>query len=208
MLGLKYFQGVYKIMIRNNLAKLMIDRKISATQLFNDTGIARSTISKISNNSTDKISLNTIDKLCNYLEVTPHEFFEIWPYEVSVSCGFLNFDNLQEVKETNVIKFFEEPAFISIELKRGRTQKIFFEYELTIICEYNPNDVFNEMKIKEDEIKLSKNCQDTKLLDEMPIQFKKDLIKDIDSQLISTFELLPFLEISSHLEEKIFYQSN
>ncbi|HFR3365514.1 TPA: XRE family transcriptional regulator, partial [Streptococcus suis] len=28
-------------MLRNNLAKLMIDRGISATQLFNDTGIAR-----------------------------------------------------------------------------------------------------------------------------------------------------------------------
>ena len=28
-------------MFRNNLAKLMIDRGISATQLFNDTGIAR-----------------------------------------------------------------------------------------------------------------------------------------------------------------------
>ena len=49
-------------MLRNNLAKLMIDRGISATQLFNDTGIARSTISKISNNNTDKINLQTIEE--------------------------------------------------------------------------------------------------------------------------------------------------
>ena len=74
-------------MLRNNLAKLMIDRGISATQLFNDTGIARSTISKISNNNTDKINLQTIDKICNYLEVSPSEFFDFWPYDVKVQCG-------------------------------------------------------------------------------------------------------------------------
>ncbi|HEM4762899.1 TPA: helix-turn-helix transcriptional regulator, partial [Streptococcus suis] len=71
-------------MLRNNLAKLMIDRGVTATQLFNDTGIARSTISKISNNNTDKISLQTIDKICNYLEVSPSEFFDFWAYDVKI----------------------------------------------------------------------------------------------------------------------------
>ena len=64
-------------MIKNNLAKLMFDRGITATQLFKDTGIARSTISKITNNNTDKISLKIIDQLCNYLRVTPAEFFDL-----------------------------------------------------------------------------------------------------------------------------------
>ncbi|MGC4375208.1 helix-turn-helix domain-containing protein, partial [Streptococcus suis] len=86
-------------MLRNNLAKLMIDRGVTATQLFNDTGIARSTISKISNNNTDKISLQTIDKICNYLEVSPSEFFDFWAYDVKIQCGFDNFDTLSEVKE-------------------------------------------------------------------------------------------------------------
>ena len=86
-------------MLRNNLAKLMIDRGISATQLFNDTGIARSTISKISNNKTDKFSLQTIDKICNYLEVSPSDFFDFWDYDVQLKTGFTNFDSVQEVKE-------------------------------------------------------------------------------------------------------------
>ena len=86
-------------MLRNNLAKLMIDRGITATQLFNDTGIARSTISKISNNNTDKISLSTIDKICNYLHVTPADFFDFIPFEFDVKVLFEKFDSYEELEE-------------------------------------------------------------------------------------------------------------
>jgi len=93
----------------------MIDRGITATQLFNDTGIARSTISKISNNKTDKINISTVDKLCNYLMVSPADFFDYIPFEISMKAGFDNYDSLSELAEEMQFAFegWEEPVFFN-----------------------------------------------------------------------------------------------
>ncbi len=178
-------------MLRNNLAKLMIDRGISATQLFNDTGIARSTISKISNNNTDKISLQTIDKICNYLEVTPEDFFDFWAYEVKIQCGFVNYDSLAEVREKwESISDFSEPAFLLIEFTRGKNTKKILEYKFNYCEEYEPSLPFNNGYL--DSIILESPKIETSIFDNMPIQFQNELIEDVRKALLETFDVFPF----------------
>jgi len=178
-------------MLRNNLAKLMIDRGISATQLFNDTGIARSTISKISNNNTDKISLQTIDKICNYLEVAPEDFFDFWAYEVKIQCGFVNYDSLAEVREEwNPIPDFKEPAFLLIEFTRGKNTKKILEYKFNYCEEYEPGNPFDNGYL--DSIILERPKTETSIFDNMPIQFQNELIEDVKKALSETFDVLPF----------------
>lgn len=178
-------------MLRNNLAKLMIDRGISATQLFNDTGIARSTISKISNNNTDKISLQTIDKICNYLEVAPEDFFDFWAYEVKIQCGFVNYDSLAEVREEwNLIPEFKEPAFLLIEFTRGKNTKKILEYKFNYCEEYELGYPYDNGYL--DSIILESPKTETSIFDNMPIQFQNELIEDVKKALSETFDVLPF----------------
>lgn len=192
-------------MIRNNLAKLMIDRNISATQLYNDTGIARSTISKISNNNTDKISLKTVDKICNYLEVSHDDFFEMWPYEVVVKSGFENFDSVEEARNSYVVATQTVPAFLLIELSRGKNVKHLIEYNVEYAEDYDPGYPFDDgyMPFIKN-ISLSENSSNSIIVEDMPIQFKNDLIKEVENNLIETFNVGPHQKIILELEKFIF----
>lgn len=189
-------------MLRNNLAKLMIDRSVTATQLFNDTGIARSTISKISNNNTDKISLQTIDKICNYLEVSPSEFFDFWAYDVKIQSGFDNFDTLSEVKENwKFATNFEEPCYLLLEFKRGRDRKHFLEYKFIYQYSEDPDKAFNPSL---NDIQLNGSISQVAIFDDMPVQFKNELIDNIKQQLCETFKVWDVSPTIKYLDFFIF----
>lgn len=70
-------------MIRNRLSVLLAERNLKITRVAKDTGIARSTITSITQNDVKMIQLETINSLCIYLGVTPCEFFEFSEYDVS-----------------------------------------------------------------------------------------------------------------------------
>lgn len=61
--------------MENRLRVIMAERNISGTEIYEATGIARSTISKIKRNRTSKIDLDVFEKLLDYLGITPNEFF-------------------------------------------------------------------------------------------------------------------------------------
>ena len=182
-------------MLRNNLAKLMIDRGITATQLFNDTGIARSTISKISNNKTDKINISTVDKLCNYLMVSPADFFDYIPFEISMKAGFDNYDSLSELAEEMQFAFegWEEPVFLIINIFH-LGKKLTIEYQGS--CFVNTQNFFKCSNIQ---FKISKDndgASDT--IFNWPIQFQNDFAEIVREYIQSTFDIEP-----SSLEETI-----
>lgn len=76
-------------MIKNRLAILLTERGLKATKVSNDTGIARSTLSKISNNTSEKIDYSTINSLCKYLKITPDDFFDYTPLDATFSFDVL-----------------------------------------------------------------------------------------------------------------------
>lgn len=173
-------------MLRNNLAKLMIDRGISATQLFNDTGIARSTISKISNNKTDKISIQTIDKLCNYLNISPSDFFDFIPFEINLKAGFENFDSLDELMEGYPISNWPENIFLIINVIHSG-KKMAIEYQGA--CIYDSARIFKIYNIQFELYKDNDNAID--LIKSWPIQFQNELLEQVRQYVQDYFDSDP-----------------
>lgn len=57
-------------MLRINLGRIMVDRRIKAKDLADKTGISQQTISKIKNNPHEVVKTDLIEKLCQALGVT------------------------------------------------------------------------------------------------------------------------------------------
>lgn len=73
-------------MIRNRLKELMDVRGLKATRIANDiSNLSRNTINSTVNNSGKMIQFETVNLLCQYLGVTPKDFFEYLPFDVVVS---------------------------------------------------------------------------------------------------------------------------
>lgn len=95
-------------MIRNRLAELLAERGLKITQVAKDIpGLSRNTITATAQNDGKMIQLETIDLLCNYLGITPSEFFEFAPYRITVK---------QEDGE---------PDKIRVDVRDGRRDKTF-----------------------------------------------------------------------------------
>ena len=54
-------------MIKNNLHLLLKERKITATKVYEDTGIAHTTLSRMKLNTLNGIDYKTLNTLCKYL---------------------------------------------------------------------------------------------------------------------------------------------
>ena len=70
-------------MIKTNLAVLMAERGLKISDVYEATGISKTTLMAISENTGKGIQYDTIDKLCNYLGITPSDFFVYFPYSIS-----------------------------------------------------------------------------------------------------------------------------
>lgn len=66
--------------IRNNLAVLMAERRLKITQVSHETGISRTALVDVYYNRSKMIRISTIDSLCQYLKITPGEFFVYDPH--------------------------------------------------------------------------------------------------------------------------------
>lgn len=66
--------------IRNKLAVLMAERRLKLTQVSRETGISRTSLVDVYYNRSKMIKLSTINSLCQYLKVTPAEFFAYDPH--------------------------------------------------------------------------------------------------------------------------------
>lgn len=66
-------------MIKNNLSKLMGEKRINIQEMHEVTELSRSTISNIYHARVTNISLNTINKICWYLNCTVGDLFEYIP---------------------------------------------------------------------------------------------------------------------------------
>lgn len=62
-------------MLRNRFAILLAERGLKITRVSEETGIARSTLNNIRKNETNTIRLSTLQTLCDYLRITPNDFF-------------------------------------------------------------------------------------------------------------------------------------
>lgn len=61
--------------MKNNLEKILKEKKLTVTKVSQDTGIARLTISNLRDNKSGGISFDVLDKLCTYLDCSVGDFF-------------------------------------------------------------------------------------------------------------------------------------
>lgn len=66
-------------MIRNRLSELLSERGLKTSRVALEVGIARSSLTSMIQNDSEMIRYDAIDKLCNYLNITPHQFFDYSP---------------------------------------------------------------------------------------------------------------------------------
>lgn len=159
-------------MIRNNLAKLLIDRGIKATMLAEKTGIAKSTLSKISNNATAKIEYSTINSICSVLRITPSDFFEYTP----INCSY-NFEITDDFVPTLVVDTSRELEFkifgsITFTKNEMKISKIEYEGVLKHLITNNENSDYTLMFEGELAPITGINLS---IFDEIPISFQTDI---------------------------------
>ena len=99
-------------MIRYNLNKLLGERNLKISKVFVDTGISRSTLTKIVNNQSSMVQTETIDKLCQYLKVSPSEFFEYIPIEIDVNTFLNEFNEFTNLGLDLIIKINKKHRLI------------------------------------------------------------------------------------------------
>lgn len=66
-------------MLKNNLSKLMGEKRMKLSELQKLTGLSINTIRRIYYDTTNTISYNTIEKLCEALECTTQDLLEYIP---------------------------------------------------------------------------------------------------------------------------------
>lgn len=185
-------------MIRTRLAQLMLERNVKAYHLANETGIARSTISRISNNKSEKLDLESINKLCSYLRCTPADFFEYTPYDFSYSAGYEGKLTPQD-PANNIL--YNENAFLIINVHQQLNKIASIEFNGTI--EYA--QVYEEVEdisysldfsSEEDEEKWDK------YIGSLPIILQTEIKEEIDKFLQSLEEDDPVFLREIHVKFK------
>lgn len=63
--------------MKNNFRILLAMKKLRVSDVYKDTGIAKTTLYGLYKETTKNPDTKTVMKLCEYFEVTPNEFFGI-----------------------------------------------------------------------------------------------------------------------------------
>lgn len=67
-------------MIKTNFAVLMAERGLKIADVYEDTGISKTTLMALAENTGKGVQFDTVDKLCNYLGIELKDFFVYVPY--------------------------------------------------------------------------------------------------------------------------------
>lgn len=103
-------------MIDSNLAVLLAERNLKITKVSRDTGISRTTLTALCYDHSGGIKFDTLNTLCQYLGITPKEFFSYSQYDYEIQ--FLGKTELEDT----LLKKMEIETYeytINIIIKRG-----------------------------------------------------------------------------------------
>lgn len=95
-------------MILSRLKVLLAERNIKISRVSNDTGISRTTLTALAQNTSKGVQFETIDTLCQYLGIKISDFFEYVPFDIDINCNKPNVidltskDNLYNFAKPNV----------------------------------------------------------------------------------------------------------
>lgn len=67
-------------MLKSNLAVLMAERGLKIADVYEQTGISKTTLMSLADNKSKGVQFETIDKLCNFFGIDVSQFFVYSPY--------------------------------------------------------------------------------------------------------------------------------
>lgn len=150
-------------MLKSNLAVLMAQRGLKIADVYEKTGISKTTLMALADNKSKGVQFETIDKLCNFFNVPIEQFFIYSPFLIEFSRS--DDDNGVYVNVTSGEKvegfYF---AYYSWNSKDDPLYEIFG----------NPQKKYDYYVVMELE-HLNSNSDFTKVYDELDIWFKKVL---------------------------------
>ncbi|WOS96780.1 helix-turn-helix domain-containing protein [Nosocomiicoccus massiliensis] len=155
-------------MIKSRLAVLMAERGLKISDVYYETGISKTTLMAISENTGKGVQYETVDRLCNYLGVTPCEFFEYSPYMIDLSTYF---------------KSEREMSNLTLKVKKQSYEKNFY-FTLSINSDpyYFPidkNDYTAIIRINLEHTDLYDNEEFYKILDDLTVSFRTDFLNEL-----------------------------
>ena len=170
-------------MIKTNLAVLLAERGLKIADVYKATGISKTTLMAISENSGKGIQYDTMDKLCSFLEVEPKDFFVYSPYMVSFS----------ELKYNDFIGLY-----VDCILKNG-------EYEKTKSLQIAFNDVDELKEIYKYDFVLSIDANIDEFYTSLPIQLKRDFRTNLIENVLyaishASLSVIPENEIENEID--------
>lgn len=159
-------------MIQSKLSVLMAERGLKISDLYEETGISKTTLMALAENSGKGVQFDTVDKLCNFLGVTPCEFFEYSPYIVNIEESKYysqKENNLNDLAVTVKNQFYEKTFYLSIYIDSGDA------FDLPI----NDTDLKLAVLIGLSGNESYKNEEFFKFLSELSVAFKTEFINKI-----------------------------
>ncbi|MDC2844543.1 helix-turn-helix transcriptional regulator [Limosilactobacillus mucosae] len=196
-------------MLKNNLAVLMAERGLKIADLYNATGISKTTLMSIANNDSKGIQFETLDKLCNYLDVKPSDFFEYTPV-------LLSFSDIEPEKNIGGYTFncyatkgnYSTTNYISFDFNDCKSLKMdslnfFGQFDNGLTDDGNdglmpafPNGISNKTFFRfigfdpqKYDLLLTVNCMSlSDFYGNLPIQFKRDVKNRIIQHCLTLFK--------------------
>lgn len=190
-------------MLRCNLALLLAERGLKISKVAKDTGISRTTLTALTNSTSQGVQLETIDKLCMYLKTDVSSFFVFHPSTISFILSKENdktFLFLTIKYNTQIFKVLFEvyvnPVYIddpSFNKAGGYVISLFFAGSFT-----EPPTKFS----KDDEWEVGNEWFERHYYPKLPIIFRTDLENKIKNIIIKEFNIPDDIEITLDFDFK------
>lgn len=158
-------------MIRNRLSILLAEREITATEVSKETGISRTTLSSLVNNSGEGIQFKTLETLCRYLNIEPDSFFDF-------NNALIHYSDVElkswKFKDFDDEYFFELPILVGNEEHFYRFNLFFASKDEEIIdlrSRFKKFDYYVDIEVPEDFL--------TNIYNDLSLAFKKETTEKI-----------------------------
>lgn len=190
-------------MLRCNLALLLAERGLKISKVAKDTGISRTTLTALTNSTSQGVQLETIDKLCMYLKTDVSSFFVFHPSTISFILSKENdktFLFLTIKYNTQIFKvlfevyvnpvYIDDPSFNKADCY---VISLFFAGSFT-----EPPTKFS----KDDEWEVGNEWFERHYYPKLPIIFRTDLENKIKNIIIKEFNIPDNIEITLDFDFK------
>ncbi|UXV53750.1 helix-turn-helix transcriptional regulator [Staphylococcus aureus] len=199
-------------MIQSRLSVLMAERGLKISDLYEETGISKTTLMAVAENTGKGVQFDTVDKLCNFLGVTPCEFFDYSPYIVETKKSNFSEGNLEgfeiRIKKQNYEKYFNLDIYVfsgdsyDIPLKTGE-----FDYYISLVLQdsdhYSENEFYHFLTNMSISFRIDFI---NKLIEKVKSKLKDLVLNKQPSELIGGYETIQF-QSNDYVALKLFEDS-